>query len=187
MLTTWKRAETVLAAHEADARVPIEQFTTLFGAEIPRVPGTAVYLSPDPESVPRVLLHNLKHYKVLHERVVFLTILNADVPRIANLERAALNVIVPGKVYQATLLYGFMEEPDVPKELALFKRLALEIDPAQVTFFLGKSTIAKAAKRGWFTWRRELFGWMQRNSPATAEYFKLLPERVVELGTRVRL
>ena len=126
MLTTWKTAQTVLAAHAAGRRVPVEDFPKLFGPEVPRVPGTAVYLSADPDSVPTVLMHNLKHNKVLHERVVFLTIVDADVPRVPNLERAELNVIVPGSVYQATLHYGFMESPDVPKGLALFKRLALD-------------------------------------------------------------
>ena len=187
MLTTWKSAQTILAAHAADRRMPVGDFTKLFGPEIPRVPGTAVYLSADPDSVPTVLMHNLKHNKVLHERVVFLTIVDADVPRVENLERAELHVIVPGSVYQATLHYGFMESPDVPKGLALFKRLALSVEPAQATFFVGKSTIARAAKRGLFTWRRELFRWMQRNSPAAGEAFKLPPERVVELGTRINL
>jgi KUP system potassium uptake protein len=187
MLTTWKSAQTVLAAHAAGRRVPVEDFAKLFGPEIPRVPGTAVYLAADPNSVPTVLMHNLKHNKVLHERVVFLTIMDADVPRVPNLERAELNVIEPRRLYQATLRYGFMEEPDIPKGLALLKRLALDVEPAQATFFLGKSTIARAAKRGLFTWRRELFRWMQRNSPSAAESFKLPPERVVELGTRINL
>ena len=96
-------------------------------------------------------------------------------------------MIEPHRAYQATLRYGFMEAPDVLKGLALFKRLALDVDPAEATFFLGKSTIAPAARPGLFTWRRELFRWMQRNSPAAAESFKLPPERVVELGTRINL
>ncbi|MBI3372299.1 MAG: potassium transporter Kup [Betaproteobacteria bacterium] len=187
IMTTWKRAQSVLAAHSADKRVPVEDFRKLFGSAIPRVPGTAIYLAADPKSVPTVLMHNLKHNKVLHERVIFLSVTDADVPRVPNLERAELSVIEPRRLYQATLRYGFMEAPDVPKDLGLFKRLALEIDPAEATFFLGKSTIAKAAKPGLFTWRRELFRWMQRNSPSAAESFKLPPDRVVELGTRITL
>ena len=187
MLTTWKRAQTVLSAHAADRRIPLAEFEKVFGPEIPRVPGTAIYLSADANSVPTVLLHNLKHYKVLHERVVFLTIVDADVPRVPNLERAELHVIQPRHLYQASLRYGFMEEPDIPKGLELFKRLALDLEPADTTFFLGKSSIARAARRGLFTWRRDLFRWMQRNSPAAAESFKLPPERVVELGTRITL
>jgi KUP system potassium uptake protein len=149
------------------------------------VPGTAVYLSADPEAVPAVMLHNLKHNKVLHERVVFLTIADAERPRIPEMERTELRVLERGRVYQATLRYGFMEEPDVPEGLRLLRRHGLAIDPMEATFFLGKTSIAPATRRGPFTWRRTLFRWMQRNAPPASEYFKLLPERVVELGTRI--
>src|SRR6266849_1785719 len=187
MLTTWKRAEGVVTAREGKIRVPVETFSAMLGADIPRVEGTAVYLSPDSGSVPPVLLHNLKHNKVLHERVVFLTIVDADVPRLADAERTEVRVIERGRLYQALLSYGFMEEPDVPRGLKLLERHGLRFEPMQTTYFLGKSTIARATRPGLFTWRRELFRWMQRNSPATAEYFNLVPERVVELGTRVTI
>jgi KUP system potassium uptake protein len=187
LLTTWKRAETLLTSHEARKRVPVDAFLTLCGPDIPRVQGTAVYLSPDRDCVPTVLLHNLKHNKILHERIVFLTIVDADVPHIADRDRTEVRVIERGHVYQATLHYGFMEEPDVPKGLKLLERHGLKFETLETTFFLGKSTLARAAKPGLYTWRRELFRWMQRNSPATAEYFKLFPERVIELGTRVTL
>ncbi len=187
MLTTWKRAETLLAAHERSKRVPLDAFPALCSADIPRVSGTAVYLSPDPSSVPTALMHNLKHNKVLHQRIVFLTIGNEDVPRVSDYERTEVHVIERDHVYQATLHYGFMESPDVPKGLKLLERHGLKFEALETTFFLGKATLACAAKPGLLTWRRELFRWMQRNSPATAEYFKLLPDRVIELGTRVTL
>src|SRR6266581_3489929 len=187
MLTTWKRAESILVRREGRTRVPADAFVKMLGPDIARVAGTAVYLSPDPDSVPPVLLHNLKHNKVLHERIVFLTIVDAEVPHLADGERTELRVLEPRRLYQARLHYGFMEEPDVPEGLKLFERHGLGFDPMQITFFLGKSTLARAAKPGLLTWRRELFRWMQRNSPATAEYFRLLPERVIELGTRVTL
>ena len=186
-LTTWKRAETVLAAHESRRRLPLAEFRELCGADVPRVPGTAVYLSPDPETVPAVLLHNLKHNKVLHERIVFLTLIDSDEPRVADRERTEVAVMEIGRVYQVKLHFGFMEEPDVPRGLKLLARHGLRFEPMDTTFFLGRTALARAAKPGLFTWRRELFRWMQRNSPATAEYFKLMPERVVELGTRVSL
>jgi KUP system potassium uptake protein len=190
MMTTWKRAETILAWHEAQRRVPLENLPELIGPGIARVPGTAIYLSPDPKTVPAVLLHNLKHNKVLHERMVFLTIVNADVPRISDRDRTELNVIEPHRVFQVSLHYGFMEEPDVPKGLLLLQKhygQRFAFEPEATTFFLGKTTLARAARPGLFTWRRELFRWLQRNSPATAEYFKLMPERVVELGTRISI
>jgi len=187
MLTTWKRAESVVAVREGKIRIPVGSFPAMCGSGIPRVEGTAVYLSPDPESVPPVLLHNLKHNKVLHERIVFLTIVDEEVPHVPDDERTFVRIIERGRVYQALLRYGFMEEPDVPRGLKLLARHGLTFDSMLTTFFLGKSTIARATGPGLFTWRRELFRWMQRNSPATAEYFNLLPERVIELGTRVTI
>jgi KUP system potassium uptake protein len=187
MLTTWKRAESVVLSREGKFRLPVDAFPAMCGSETPYVEGTAIYLSPDPETVPPVLLHNLKHNKVLHERIVFLTIIDEEVPHVPDSERTYVRVVERGRVYQALLHYGFMEEPDVPKGLKLLARHGLTFDSMGTTFFLGKSTIARATKPGLFTWRRELFRWMQKNSPATAEYFKLLPERVIELGTRVTI
>jgi KUP system potassium uptake protein len=187
MLTTWKRAETILAAHEAAKRAPLSVFPMMYGADIARVPGTAIYLSPDSDSIPTALMHNLKHNKVLHQRIVFMTIANEDVPRVADQERTEVRVIERGHVYQATLHYGFMERPDVTKGLKLLERHGLKFELLETTFFLGKATLARAERPGLFTWRRELFRWMQRNSPATAEYFGLPPDRVIELGTRVSL
>src|ERR1019366_7219793 len=112
LLTTWKDAETILTSHERSKRVPLDAFPTLCSADIPRVPGTAVYLSPDPGSVPTALMHNLKHNKVLHQRIVFLTIGNEDVPRLSDQERTEVRVIERGQVYQATLHYGFMRSEE---------------------------------------------------------------------------
>jgi KUP system potassium uptake protein len=137
--------------------------------------------------VPVALLHNLKHNKVLHERIVFLHIADADQPRVPESERVEVEVIDPHKVYLLTLNYGFMQEPDVPKGLELAARYALKFDEMETTFFLRRTTIARARQRGLFTWRRELFRLMQRNAPATVEYFKLPPDRVIELGTRVTI
>ncbi|MBI4293587.1 MAG: potassium transporter Kup [Betaproteobacteria bacterium] len=187
MLTTWKRAESVLAAHEARSRIAVKNFPAMCGASIPRVSGTAVYMSPDLGWIPTVLLHNLKHNKVLHERVVFLTIVDEDVPRIADRDRTEIQVIERGRMYQAALHYGFMEDPDVSRGMKLLERHGLKFIPEETTYFLGKSTIARATKPGLFTWRRELFRWMQRNSPATSEYFNLAPNRVIELGTRLSI
>ncbi|HET7766299.1 MAG TPA: potassium transporter Kup [Burkholderiales bacterium] len=187
LLTTWKRAEGVVTAREGKIRVPVDAFPRMLGPDVPRVAGTAIYLSPDSGAVPPVLLHNLKHNKVLHERVVFLTIVDAEVPRVPDAERTDVRVLERGRLYQALLTYGFMEEPDVQHGLKLLERHGLRFEPMQTTFFLGRATIARAERPGLFTWRRELFRWMQRNSPATAEYFNLVPERVVELGTRVTI
>jgi len=186
-LSTWKRAGMVLQAAERNNRLTIDQYMTLFGPEIPRVPGTAVYLSPDPEAIPTTLLHNLKHNKILHERVILLHIADADVPRLEDKDRIEVQIIDPHRVYQITIRYGFMEEPDVPNGLKLLERHAVPIEPMDTTYFLGRTTIAPAARRTLFSWRRELFRFMQRNSPAAAEYYQLAPERVIELGTRLTI
>jgi KUP system potassium uptake protein len=151
------------------------------------VPGTAVFFSADPSSVPVTMLHNLKHNKVLHERVVFFTIATADVPRLPDAERTEVTVLVPKRAYHATARYGFMEEPDAMRALALLARHGLRFERNETTFFLGKSSVALAERVGLFTWRRRLFRWMQRNSPTAVEYFKLPPDRVIELGTLLRL
>ena len=148
MLTTWKRAETILTAHERSKRVPLDAFPALCSASIPRVAGTAVYLSPDADSVPTVLLHNLKHNKVLHERIVFLTIVDADVPRVADHERTEVRVIERGHVYQATLHYGFMEQPDVPKGLKLLERHGLKFEALETTFSSAKPPSRAPRSRG---------------------------------------
>jgi KUP system potassium uptake protein len=186
LLTTWQRGTEILNADAARKHVPIEGFFERLG-EVATVPGTAVFFSADPDAVPTTLLHNLKHNKVLHERVVFFTIATADVPRVPDAERTDVRVIKPKRLYQATVRYGFMEDPDAMRALGLLARHGLRFERDETTFFLGKSTIAPAEKTGLFTWRRRLFRWMQRNSPSAVAYFKLPPDRVIELGTQLRL
>jgi KUP system potassium uptake protein len=186
VLTTWRRATEILNDDAARKKVPIEGFFEHLG-DIATVPGTAIFFSADTGTVPTTLLHNLKHNKVLHERVVFFTIATADVPRVPDDERTEVHVIRPKRFYQATVRYGFMEEPDAMRALALLARHGLKFERDETTFFLGKSTIARAARPGLFTWRRGLFRWMQRNSPSAVEYFKLPPDRVIELGTQLAL
>ena len=186
LLTTWKRVTDILNADAARKQAPIEGFFERLG-EVAIVPGTAVFFSGDPEAVPTTLLHNLKHNKVLHERVVFFTIETADVPRVPDVERTQVRVLAPKRAYQATVRYGFMEEPNAMRALALLSRHGLRFERDETTFFLGKSSIARADRPGLFTWRRGLFRWMQRNSPSAVEYFKLPPDRVIELGTQLKL
>jgi KUP system potassium uptake protein len=184
MLTTWKRGTEILRWHATAKRIPLEGFFERLG-DVARVPGTAVYLSRDPNCVPTTLSHNLKHNKVLHERIFFFTISTEDEPRIPDDERTDVEVIEMKRLYRVTFRYGFMEVPDVMRGLKLLEKRGLHFDLSQTTFFLGKSTIAPAAKRGRFTWRRELFRWMQRNSPNATEYLNIPPENAIEMGTRI--
>jgi KUP system potassium uptake protein len=184
LLTTWKRAADTITAAEDARRVPIEGFLPMM-AEIQRVPGTAVFFSADRECVPTTLLHNLKHNKVLHERVVFLSIVTEEVPRVADEERTEVDVLERGRCYKVALHYGFREEPDILHALKLLGQRGLTFEIDETTFFLGKTSIARAERAGLFTWRRGLFRWMQKNSPTAAEYFRLPPSRVIELGTQI--
>ncbi|HTE13716.1 MAG TPA: potassium transporter Kup [Burkholderiales bacterium] len=186
LLTSWKRGAEVLAADAARKHVPLKGFCEHLSS-VTRVPGTAVFFSANPEIVPTTLLHNLKHNKVLHERVVFLTMTTEDVPQVEDDERIEVNMLVPQSVYQVVVRYGFMEDPDTMHVLKLLSQRGLRFELEETTFFLGKSTIARAEHRGLFTWRREVFRWMQRNAPSAVEYFNLPPDRVVELGTQLRL
>jgi KUP system potassium uptake protein len=184
LLSTWKRAGDIIHADEGRKRVPLRGFFEHLG-EVARVPGTAIYLAADGDRVPTTLLHNLKHNKVLHERILFMTITSEEVPRIPDKERTEVQVLEPKRLYQVTLHYGFMEDPDVLTAMRLLENHGLRIELADTTFFLGKSTIALAEKPGLFTWRRQLFRWMQRNAPSAVEYLNIPPDRVIELGTRI--
>ena len=186
LLTTWRSARSIIAAREAAYAVPMAGFlASLNGESIIRVAGTAVYLSSRLDVVPTTLLHNLKHNKVVHERMVFLSLVTDDVPYVPNLERTEVQVLKRGEIYQVTLHYGFREDPDIPVGIGLLKRHGLAIEVDETTFFLGKTAIARASRPGLFTWRRELFRWMQRNTPSSIEYYKLPPGRVIELGTQI--
>ncbi len=186
LLTTWKRGAETLAANEAVKHVPLKGFCEHLGS-VTRVPGTAIFFSANTEVVPTTLLHNLKHNKVIHERVVFLTMTTEDVPKVDDEGRIDVEMLVPRSIYQVIVRYGFMEDPDAMHVLKLLGQRGLRFELEETTFFLGKTTIARAEHPGLFTWRREVFRWMQRNAPSAVEYFKLPPDRVVELGTQLRL
>jgi KUP system potassium uptake protein len=186
LLTSWKRGTEVLTADEARKHVPLKGFCEHLSS-VTRVPGTAVFFAANPDVVPTTLLHNLKHNKVMHERVVFLTMTTEEVPTVADDERIEVDMLVPQSVYQVVVRYGFMEDPDTMHVLRLLGQRGLRFELEDTTFFLGKSTIARAEQRGLFTWRREVFRWMQRNAPSAVEYFRLPPDRVIELGTQLKL
>ena len=186
LLTTWKRGVEVLTADAAAKNVPLKGFCEHLSS-VTRVPGTAVFFSSNTQAVPTTLLHNLKHNKVMHERVIFLTMTTEDVPQVDDDERIEVDMLVPQSVYQVIVRYGFMEDPDAMHVLKLLGLRGLRLEIDETTFFLGKSTIARAEHRGLFTWRREVFRWMQRNAPSAVAYFNLPPDRVIELGTQLKL
>ena len=188
ILTTWKRARTTIDAEHHSHRVPMSTFLeSLHQHAFPNVPGTAIFLNGDSGAAPVTLLHNLKHNKIVHQRMIFLTLATDDRPYVSTDDRIDIETLAHGAIYAITLHYGFREDPDIPKALQHLPHYGLAFNIEDTTFFLGKTTIARASKPGPLTWRRELFRWMQRNSPSSVEYFKLPPVRVVELGTQISL
>ena len=153
--------------------------------DVPRVAGTAVYLLSDSDLVPSALFHNLKHYKVLHERIVFLHVANQDVPRIDDEERVEVTQLAPS-IFSVEAKYGFREEPDVPAALALAARYDLELEPMTTTFFVARSNVVDGPGE-LPRWRCALFAWMVRQSEGAGSSFHLPANQVVELGTQVML
>ena len=186
MLTTWHRGTMILRARKV-ARPEARDDAVDFELErTTRVPGTAVFFSSSRGGFPSAFLHNLKHNKIAHERLIFLTIAFDDRPRIGNEERLELRRGSHGVVY-LTAHFGFREDPDVSTVFRLARRRGLDVDLGQTSFFTSKPTLVSISRRGIFGWRRSMFGWMLQNSPSVADYFRLPPNRVVEMGTQIAI
>jgi KUP system potassium uptake protein len=187
LMSTWKTGRRILAERLSAGTLPIELFLADVAARPPhRVPGTAVFMYGNPNGTPPALLHSLKHYKVLHERTVFLSVSTEEVPHLQPEERLQVSELGHG-FYRIVVRVGFMEEPDVPAALARVEVPGLDLGPARTSYFLGRETLIPSNERGMMRWREKLFALMSRNArPATA-FFGLPPNRVVELGAQIRL
>jgi KUP system potassium uptake protein len=185
LLSTWKRGSTLVAEQRRKFDIPMNAFISGTMPEVPRVPGTAVYLTADPSMVPSALFHNLKHFKVLHEQTLFLHIVTADVPYIKRKERMQVNQLAPG-MYNVALRFGFRQEVDVPAALEGLEAHGIELEPMSTTFFIARSNVAEGPG-GMPAWRSALFSWMTRQSEGAASFFNLPANQVVELGTKVML
>jgi len=185
MLMTWKEGTRMMAAERNAIEIPMADFLRMQLDDITRVAGTAVYLTSDPALVPNALFHNLKHYKVLHERVVFLNVLAPDAPYVDDASRLRLEVLAP-QIYRVSIAFGFREEPNVPEALLGLPSHGLTLAPMETTFFCARTTIVDGPGK-LPHWQSALFGWMTRQSESVALHFRLPPNRVVELGTQVVL
>ena len=186
VLSTWRRGtEIVRARKDASPRSRGDAFA-LDLSGIQRVSGTAVFFSSGRSGHPTSFLHNLRHNRVAHEQVIFLTVDFVDQPRVADHDRLEIERGGNG-IVRIVALFGFREEPDIHHVLVLARRRGIEIDPAETSYFTSKPVIVSSSRRGLFGWRRSLFGWMLQNSSSTASYFALPPNRVVELGTQVAI
>jgi len=187
MMTTWKKGRKVLAARLEVGSLPIELLIADIRESQPtRVPGTAVFMHKDPDGTPPALMHNLKHNRVLHQRVVLMSVVTLDVPRVADEDRVSV-VRVADDFHRVSAYYGFAESPDVPTILELCEKSGLAFDMMQTTFFLSRETLVAHPKGGMAGWRQRLFGVMARNSLQATVYFGIPPNRVVELGMHVQL
>jgi KUP system potassium uptake protein len=172
-----------------ESSVPLKPFLdSLFRDPPHRVPGTSVFLTATPDATPSALLHNLNHNKVLHERVVFLTVQITEQPWVQALDRMTLVKLGNG-CWRMTLRYGFMDEPDVVRALEVASTLGLEFDLMTTSFFLSRETVVPSATvdSGMPLWRDRVFAAMARNAGNAADYFKLPANRVIELGTKVEI
>jgi KUP system potassium uptake protein len=187
LMTTWKTGRKLVADRLTSRATPIDVFMASLKALGPaRVRGTAVFMTAQPTGTPPALVHNLRYNKVLHDHVVILTVRTASKPYVALADQVSVESLGHG-LYNVKLQYGFMQDPDVPEALMHAIKLGLELDPGDVTFFLGRETIIVTRRRGMATWRERLFVLMARNAVRATAFFRLPPERVVELGVQVEM
>jgi len=187
LLTTWKKGRRILAERLREQTLPRALFLAEMETSPPaRVPGTAVFMYSVPDGTPPALLHSLKHYGVLHRTLVFLSVETAEVPCLGAEERARVACLGDG-IFQVILRYGFMEEVDIPAALQDLRHPGLAMRPTETSYFLGRETLIASKRRGMARWREKLFAVMSRNAGSAGSYFRLPPNRVVELGAQIEL
>lgn len=185
-LTTWAKGRQLMIDRMGEASMPIDVFIKSAAGSATRVPGTAVFMTTSPNGIPHALLHNLKHNKVLHERVMLLTIKIADVPYV-DLDKRYETVDLERGFFRLIIRYGFMDEVDVPAALREFQECGPKFNMMDTSFFLARQTLIASAHPGMAIWREKLFAWMMRNAESAMEFFKLPTNRVVELGSQVEI
>ena len=186
-MMTWKRGRQLVFENLQKHAIPLEEFLqSLFVAPPTRVYGTAIFLRGESDGVPHALLHNLSHNKVLHERVVFLTVHMIEEPWVAEEDQATV-VSLGHNCYQVNVNYGFKDEPDIPKVLGLCAVHGLEFEMMETSFFIARQTVISTPGAGMAPWREHLFVAMSRNARGAADYYQIPPNRVIELGTQVEI
>ncbi|HYD11943.1 MAG TPA: potassium transporter Kup [Allosphingosinicella sp.] len=186
LLTTWARGRQLMIRRMNEAAMPASIFIKSAAASATRVPGTAVFMTTSSDGIPHALLHNLKHNKVLHERVLLLTVKIEDVPYVEEQKTFHLDELGQG-FYRLIVRYGFMQETNVPAALARVDNCGPQIRMMETSFFLARQTLIAGPKPGMWVWREKLFAWMLRNAESAMEFFSLPPNRVVELGSQVEI
>ena len=186
-MITWRDGRAILAKHYSLMKIPTEIFLKdIAGYQPQRIAGTAVFMSISPEGIPHTLLHHFKHNEALHERILLLSILAAETPTVAPEERVHIDDLGLG-FYRITVTYGFMESPDMPEILALLAAKDLPVDIYSTSFYMGRETMTANGTAPMARWRKLLFIYMSRNAWNATSFFKLPPDRVIELGNHVEL
>lgn len=187
VMTTWKHGRRILDNRLQDKIISHEAFIEKVRNEDPeRIEGTAVFMDSNPKGTPQALLHNLEHNKVLHERVILLSLITREIPEVPAEER--MEIIPLGEnIYRVNAGIGFSEEPNVPVLLRGCEIGDSEIEMKETTFFLGRETLLATRKPGMAIWREKLFAWMSDNAQRAASYFHIPSDRVVEIGTQIEL
>jgi KUP system potassium uptake protein len=186
VLTTWATGRRLLRERLAEGAIPLSVFIKSTAGSLHRVRGTSVFMASSAETIPSALLHNIKHNQVLHERVVILTVEIDEVPHVAPEKRAEVTPAGEG-FYRIVLRYGFMDETDVPGDLARLETCGTPFNMMTTSFFLGRQKLIASKRPGMALWREQLFAWMTKNSESAMEFFGLPTNRVVELGSQLEI
>lgn len=187
LMLTWKTGRAMVYTRLRNEAMALDPFIEAIGAHPPtRVPGTALFMTPNPDGVPHAMLHNLKHNKVLHERMVILTVKFLDYPHALDEERVKLEIL-PHEFYKVTVQYGFKDEPDLPRDLLLCAEKGLVLDEMDTSFFIGKESLIASGKSGMSFWRKKIFIGLFASAETITNQFKLPPNRVIELGSQLKI
>ena len=186
LLTTWSRGRALMRERMAESYMPMEIFIKSAANSATRVPGTAIFMASAASGVPSALLHNIKHNRILHERVIVLTVQIEDVPFVRSGERIVCKDLGEG-FYRVKMRFGFLEETNVPATLDLVDLCGPKFDMMNTSFFLSRQTLIASKIPGMAIWREKVFAWMLRNAANAMEFFKLPSNRVVELGSQVEI
>ena len=186
-MTTWRKGRGELARMLEGDRLPMEIFISdISKRNLPRAPGTAVFMTLSSDGAPPTLLHHVKHNHILHEQVVLLSIRSTDTPSVPPAERIKLDSLGQG-FYRLIATYGYMQTPHVPQIMKDLSLHGLVVEPMKTTFFLGRETLLTGGRSKMMRWRKAVFAFMSRNAGNPTAYFGIPPNRVVELGAQIEL
>jgi len=187
VMLTWKAGRRLILRNLRENSIPLEDFLqSLFINPPHRVEGTAIFFRAEGDGVPHAMLHNLLHNKVLHERIVFLTVYNADIPTVPEQDRIKIQDL-GNACYQLNIHYGFKDERDIPAALALCEAHGMRFELMETSFYIARQTVIPRVGKDMALWREVLFASMSRNARDAADYYGLPANRVIEVGTQVEI